>query len=313
MNLRINDFSLDDTLAAGQTFCWHALQPGVWRGWIQDQPVLLRAVDSERKLEVIADHLAEDSVAAYLGLNRDPFTALAACLNDQPLRTAVEATRGLRCIHDPWWECTANFICSSLKQIPHIRRINATLRRRFGTAAARHEQRVIERVAGPCRSWADGGNRFPSAARLAELSEADLRDCGLGYRARHLHRAARMVASGEFDPAALFTLNTSDATKLFCTLPGVGEKVAHCVLIYALHRWDAFPLDVWMIRVMHRTYFPRRRRAPQAAEIHRKSVRLFGPLRGLAQVHLFHHARMNGVASASVASTPKQKQKSRDA
>ncbi|MEY2480424.1 MAG: N-glycosylase/DNA lyase [Verrucomicrobiota bacterium] len=189
---------------------------------------------------------------------------------------AREFCRGLRIIRQPEWECLATFICSSMKQVAHIRQISHALRERFG-----EEQKIdIHAV-----------YTFPSAKRLAKCSEKDLRDCALGYRAKNLLATARLVARGDVDLAKLSALSDVDLRTALCALPGVGAKVANCVMLFAYERLRAFPIDVWIERALREKYFSRARKL-NAARLRTFTEEYFGEHGGYAQQYLFHHTRM---------------------
>jgi N-glycosylase/DNA lyase len=122
------------------------------------------------------------------------------------------------------------------------------------------------------------------------LDEADLRACALGYRARNLLGTARMIAAGEVDLNAIRAMPDDAARAELCRLPGVGEKVANCVLLFAYERVRAFPIDVWIERVLRENYF-RGKRKVTAGRLREFSRDYFGEFGGYAQQYLFHHAR----------------------
>ena len=191
------------------------------------------------------------------------------------MNEARDFCRGLRIIRQPKWECLATFICSSMKQVAHIRQISLALRRRFG------ERRKI-------------GSRFaytfPPARRIARASENDLRECALGYRARNLLMTARLVSSGRAGLEAWSALPDADLREKLCALPGVGMKVANCVMLFAYERRRAFPIDVWIERVLKQQYFPRRKKVTNS-RLREFAETYFGEHGGYAQQYLFHHAR----------------------
>ncbi len=133
-------------------------------------------------------------------------------------------------------------------------------------------------------------NSYPTAERLAGLREEDLRACALGYRARNLLKTARMAAAGEVDLEAIRAMADDAARAELCRLAGVGEKVANCVLLFAYERVRAFPIDVWIERVLREHYF-RGKRKVTAARMRDFSRSYFGEFGGYAQQYLFHHAR----------------------
>jgi N-glycosylase/DNA lyase len=182
----------------------------------------------------------------------------------------------LRIIRQPKWECLATFICSSMKQVAHIRQISKALRERFGVA------RKIDNYVV---------HTFPSAARLAKSSERELRKCALGYRAKNLLATARLVSSGAIDLEASSALSDVDLRKKLCELPGVGAKIANCVMLFAYERLRAFPIDVWIERVLREKYFPRTKKVT-AQRLREFCETHFGEHGGYAQQYLFHHARI---------------------
>lgn len=272
--LRIDapDFDLHACLESGQTFAWHLLPDRSWQGWIGDTPCHLR---QEGRTLHAEGPVNETQLRDYFHLD-ERWNGLLAGLpaEDTAVQQARHDCRGLRLIRDPWWPCTANFICSSLKQIPQIRKIHWQLRKAFGP---------------PGPTWPHCA--FPTPAQIAAAPESLLRAAGLGYRARHLHRAAHMICAGDFDFDTLDALSTSEAAEALTRLPGVGDKVAHCILLYAGARYDAFPLDVWMIRLLRQHYTRPGRRLRHPRDLHRFGERHLGPLRGLAQLFLFHQGR----------------------
>ena len=131
---------------------------------------------------------------------------------------------------------------------------------------------------------------YPSPQRLAAATEKQLRDCKLGFRARNLVGSARMIAEGKVDLERIATMDDDEALAELCKLPGVGAKVANCVLLFAYGRLRAFPIDVWIERVLREIYFKGRRKVT-AKRLRQFSQEYFGPYGGYAQQYLFHHAR----------------------
>jgi N-glycosylase/DNA lyase len=215
------------------------------------------------------------TVARYFALDHPLAEICASFPNDPIMDAARKSCRGLRIIRQPKWECLATFICSSMKQVAHIRQISKALREGFGVP-----RRIDRHVA----------HTFPSARRLAESSESELRKCALGYRAKNLLASARLVGSGEADLDAWSALSDADLRKKLCALPGVGAKVANCVMLFAYQRLRAFPIDVWIERVLRERYFPRRKKVT-AQRLRVFSETYFGDHCGYAQQYLFHYAR----------------------
>src|SRR5436189_3656517 len=184
------DFDLAMTLDSGQVFHWEKIGVG-FVGAIADYAVYVEhnddlleggapATPGSRELAP----LVAGMVKHYFALDH-PLGEICASFPDDPVMNAARLfCRGLRIIRQPKWECLATFICSSMKQVAHIRQISKKLRARFSEAGKIGESIVYD---------------FPSAERIAESSEKELRECGLGYRANNLLRTARLVSSGEAD------------------------------------------------------------------------------------------------------------------
>jgi len=266
---------LDSTLTGGQSFCWYPAANGRWRGWIGECPCLVWT-EADR-LWAEGPGLTMTVVRHYFGLDVPVNEIFATFPVDPWLERARAFAPGLRILRQEPWETLCNFICSSLKQIVQIQQINHDLRCAFG------------------EDLGEGRHAFPSARRLAEISEMELRACRLGFRARHLFVAARQIARGEISLERIATLPTEQAREELMRLRGVGAKVANCILLFAYGRAEAFPIDVWVERVLRRLYFHNRARV-SPDRMRRFADRHFGPSRGYAQQFLFHWIRKDPTA-----------------
>ena len=169
----------------------------------------------------------------------------------------------------------STFITSAQKAVPHIAQISHTLRTRYGHKASYPGGVLFQ---------------YPTPETIGRLEEADLRACALGYRAKNLLKTARMIANGTVDLDAISDLSDAEAREALCQLAGVGPKVANCVLLFGYERLSAFPIDVWIERVLRTLYFARKRRVT-ARRLREFADSYFGPNGGYAQQYLFHHAR----------------------
>ena len=267
------DFDLARTLDSGQVFHWEKCGDG-YTGTIGLEGVY---VEQRGKRLSFAGTTAE-VIENYFALDHRLAEICRSFPNDPAMRAARDFCRGLRIMRQPRWECLATFITSSMKQVAHIRQISRTLRTRYGQ---RH--RVIN-----CEA-----NSFPSPSRVAKLTEQDLQACALGYRAKNLLATARLVASGKADLEQWKELTDGALRAALCELPGVGAKVANCVMLFAYERLRAFPIDVWIERVLKQEYFPRKRKVTEV-QLRVFCEDYFGQHGGYAQQYLFHHARKGG-------------------
>jgi N-glycosylase/DNA lyase len=275
------DFDLALTLDSGQTFHWESLGTG-FVGAIGEQAVYLEQWGNVLKVREGGPPsptgrrpVLPGVVARYFSLDHPLKKICTSFPNDSAMQSAAQFCRGLRIMRQPRWECLATFITSSMKQVAHIRQISGALRQRYGRQAMIYGSHVYA---------------FPDAQRLAQATEKELRECALGYRAKNLLATARLVASGEVNLDALGRLPDDELRAQLCALPGVGAKVANCVMLFAYERLRAFPIDVWVERVLREKYFPGRRKLT-ARTLREFTVRHFGEHGGYAQQYLFHHAR----------------------
>jgi len=211
----------------------------------------------------------------YLELNVNLSSVQQSFPADEHMKRAVTECRGLRLLKQEPWECLASFILSSTKQIVQIQQIVALLCERFGQ---------------PVRSpRAETWFSFPSIDRIAALSEAELRCCKMGFRAPYLKGTAEMILRGEVNLESVRTMDLATARAELMRFPGVGRKIADCVLLFAYGFQQAFPVDVWVLKAIKQLYFPRRR--PNGKKILRFTESYFGPNAGYAQQYIFHYMR----------------------
>lgn len=275
--LPVQDYDLGATLSSGQVFNWEQNEDG-WTGVVAGRWVKLTA--SARGIHAQAAEPQSDWTWLSTFLQTD--VNLAATLatfpaDDKHLQAAVRTCRGLRLLRQDPWECLASFILSSTKQIVQIRQIVRLLCERYG-------QPVATTTSGTL------AHAFPTAEKIASLSETDLRACKMGFRAPYLLAAAQRVAAGEIDLSRLGSLRIAEAQKELLRFNGVGEKIADCVLLFAYGFPDAFPVDVWVQRVLTQYYFRNRRVRPE--RLRRFIATHFGPNSGYCQQYLFHHIRL---------------------
>jgi N-glycosylase/DNA lyase len=275
-------FDLEKTLNSGQVFHWEKFEDGFVGSigehavYVQQQGDFLKVGSGGTRQQGRQAHGVTGIVARYFALDHPLAEICDSFPKDPVMNAARNFCHGLRIIRQPKWECLATFICSSMKQVAHIRQISLALRRSFGEQRTINDQVIYS---------------FPSAARLAQTSEKDLLDCKLGYRARNVRRTAQLVGSGQADLETWSALSDIDLRRQLCALPGVGPKIANCVMLFAYERLRAFPIDVWIDRVLRERYFARRKKT-SAQRLREFTESYFGEHGGYAQQYLFHHARM---------------------
>lgn len=280
--LPARDYDLAATLDSGQVFRWRQ-RGDSWVGIIGKNRVWLRQENDGIRAEAEAPVENWDWLHEFLQTDIELEKILSTFPDDGPMNNAVAACHGLRILRQKPWECLASFILSATKQIVQIRQIVAELCECFGDRLAPRPAWAQEDIP------ADLFYAFPSPEKIAGLTETQLRNCKMGFRAPNLLGAARQIAEGKLDLNRLRHLPYREAQTELMKLRGVGEKIGDCVLLFAYGFDSAFPVDVWIERALQTLYFPRRR-VNEKKLLHFAATH-FGPHAGYAQQYLFHYMR----------------------
>jgi N-glycosylase/DNA lyase len=269
---------LAEWLDGGQAFRWNRLADGCFEGGWDSYHVRVRLRPGSGMPEFSAPAYADpagiaQALQSYLSGPPADEDALP-WRSDPHLAACLAACPGLRILRQPFGETLLGFVCSATKQIVQIKRMLELL-------ALRHGRPVATAIPG---SW----HRLPDWEELALISEAQLRECGLGFRARHVAGIARFLAASPGWLAATEHAPYEEAKARLLELPGVGEKVADCVLLFGAGRLEAFPVDTWIVKAMERRYRLVGWKPAQIAHFGRVH---FGAQAGLAQQFLFAYER----------------------
>ena len=256
----IDTLSVPLTLDCGQAFRWSEKSHGIWHG-----VAFGKAVDISQKENslIISGDICEGDEkiwANYFDLGRDYSSICENLKNDSHLKTAIESYPGIRILRQDSWEALCSFIISQNNNIPRIKGIIERLCTHFG------------------EDLGNGDFSFPSAEKLASLTVEDLAPLRSGFRAKYIIDAAQKVTNGEVDLEKLSHCDIDEAREELIKIKGVGAKVTECTLLYGCGRVDAFPVDVWVRRIMQELY-------PEGLPECTKDVE------GIAQQYLFHWRR----------------------
>ncbi len=264
--LTTDDFDLKKIFECGQCFRWNENPDGSFTGVARGRAARIRGGGGKFFITGSEDDV-RDVWHGYFDLDRDYRALRESVCIDGYMRAASDFGAGIRILNQDRWETLCSFIISQCNNIHRIKRIVEELCRRFGEPVE-----------------FDGGifYTFPDAGKIAPLSPADLAPLRCGYRAPYILAAARAVASGELDLEALSKTDLVTAKKALTALPGVGEKVANCAILFSLRIGSAFPVDVWMRKALAQHY-------PDGFD-----PAVFGENAGLAQQYIFYFQRENG-------------------
>lgn len=280
---------LAELLDGGQAFRWNRLDAGYFEGSWGIHQVRARLAPGSGTLQFTAPAhtnlvVTAEALQAYLAGPEADEDALP-WRSDPHLAACLAACPGLRILRQPFGETLLGFVCSATKQIVQIKRMLELLAVRHGRAPAPIP--ASRSPTGTAPAW----HRLPTWEELAFVSEAELRACGLGFRARHVAGIARRLATEPGWLAATEHAPYPEAKTRLLELPGVGEKVADCVLLFGAGRLEAFPVDTWIIKAMARRYGLAGWKPAQVAHFGRVH---FGAQAGLAQQYLFAYERAAG-------------------
>lgn len=228
--MAIKDFNIKKNADSGQAFRITEIISGKWR-FVAGNKVLY--LDETNPL------IPEGFWTEYFDLAEDYEKFRNAIpKEDEFLTKAAEYGEGIRILRQDPWEMLITFIISQRKNIPAIKSSVEAICSRYGS--------LIEGDAGV--------HAFPSPEQLVAATEDELRACSLGYRVPYIMKAARMVCEGGIDLEALNAAEDEELMEKLLSVPGVGPKVANCVRLFGYHRIDAFPVDVWIARVIEEQY-----------------------------------------------------------
>ena len=227
----------------------------------------------------ILDQDIKEVVRFYFDLDRNYEEIKMQLSNiDKYLKTSVEYGKGIRILNQDLWETIISFIISANNNIPRIKGIIERISKEYGTEIEWNGEKYYT---------------FPTPEQLGKATVEDLRSLGTGFRDIRIYETTQKVLSGEFNLKEVQKKDTLSAREELLTLSGVGTKVADCILLFStLKRFDVFPIDVWVRRVMNELYI----KNEDETKVNKKDImkianEKFGNLEGLAQQYLFYWKR----------------------
>jgi N-glycosylase/DNA lyase len=271
----VQNFNIEQTLECGQCFNYDKINE--WEYVIIARGKMLHIKQEEDTVYFMNVNKQEDTEfwIEYLDLNRDYFEINTFLLKQKGfLNDAVTKKYGLRILNQEFHESLLGFIISQNKAIPHIRKI----------------VRIISERYGECVGELGGKSyySFPGVDKLSRITVDEFRECKTGFRAPYLYDAVLHLKNGNLNDKELSTLPIEEARSRLLEIKGVGNKIADCVLLYGLNFREAFPVDVWIKRIMEEVYFKKEVSIEQIQEFAEKK---FGQYGGYAQQYLFYYGR----------------------
>ena len=273
--LNNNAINVENSINSGQVFLWRK-NGDYWYG-VNGHDIL--RIDNS------------GSIKSYQNTETDFFRKkdnmeqiIKSISKDNITRKAVKKYFGLRILKQDPFQCLISFIVSSNSNIQKIKTNLENISRKFGTKVEFENQEFF---------------LFPKPKKLSKVSINEIRNCGVGYRAEFIKEAANIIFSKKIDFESLKKSNYFETKENICSIPGVGNKVADCIMLFSLNKLEAFPLDRWMIRILEKYFFNKFQLETKTITkkqydiLHEKIVNHFGPYAGYAQQFLFKMEREN--------------------
>lgn len=277
-----NSFELKDIFECGQCFRWNEEEDGSYTGVIKDGIINVKKENEDIVFLGICNKDIKEVIYEYFDLNKDYERIKEKLSNiDEYLKTSVEYGKGIRILNQDLWETIISFIISANNNIPRIKGIIERLSKKYGNEIEWNWKKYYT---------------FPSCEQLKDVTVQEYRNLGLGFRDVRLYETTQMILNKEVDLEKLENNpNTQEVRNELLKLSGVGPKVADCILLFSdLKRFDVFPIDVWVRRVMNDLYI----KEPDETKVSKSKIEKiaeekFGKLKGLAQQYLFYWRREN--------------------
>ncbi len=293
-----NSFELKDIFECGQCFRWNEQEDGSYIGIIKNGVIqvkkekkICKEMNGEKEInktkEIITftgkcDGNFKEIVEEYFDLNRDYEKIKKQLENiDEYLKTSIEYGKGIRILNQDLWETIISFIISANNNIPRIKGIIERISQKYGNKIEWNGKKYYT---------------FPTPEQLKDVTVQEFRNLGLGFRDIRLYETTQMILNKEVDLEKLRkNPNTQEVRNELLKLSGVGPKVADCILLFSdLKRFDVFPIDVWVRRVMNDLYIKESNESKVSkTKIEKLAEEKFGDLKGLAQQYLFYWRREN--------------------
>ena len=273
-------FELKDIFECGQCFRWNIQEDGSYTGVFRNNVLNVKKHKNQIIFQGVCEKDIKETVEKYFDLNRD-YEEIKSKLAkiDNNMKTSIEYGKGIRILNQDLWETIISFIISANNNIPRIKGIIERLSEKYGNEIEYNGQKYYT---------------FPSPEQLKNVTVEEYRKLGLGFRDVRLYETTKMILNKKVDLIKMKNNpNTTKVREELLSLSGVGPKVADCILLFSdLKRFEVFPIDVWVRRVMNDLYIKQEdENKVSKKQIEKIAEEKFGDLAGLAQQYLFYWRR----------------------
>ena len=276
----IDSFELKNIFDCGQCFRWNEQQDGSYTGVFGENVLNVNKIGNKVVFKGICKEGIKETVEKYFDLNRD-YQKIKSKLEkiDENMKKSIEYGQGIRILNQDLWETIISFIISANNNIPRIKGIIERLSKKYGKEIEWNDTKYYT---------------FPTAKDLKDVTVQEYRELGLGFRDIRLYETTQMILDKKVDLEGMKNNpNTMEVREQLLSLSGVGPKVADCILLFSdLKRFEVFPIDVWVRRVMNDLYIHNEDETKvNKKQIEKIAQEKFGDLAGLAQQYLFYWRR----------------------
>lgn len=274
-----DSFNLKHIFECGQCFRWNKEEDGSYTGVFKNSVLNVKAENGKIIFKGICNENIKDIVIDYFDLDTD-YGKIKEELKkvDKYLEESINFGSGIRILNQDLWEMLISFIISANNNIPRIKGIIEKMSKKYGKEIIYNKKTYYT---------------FPTAQELSKASIEDLRSLGLGFRDKRIYETTQKIKNNEFNLEQIKEIkDTNLIREKLETLPGVGPKVADCILLFGLKRFEVFPIDVWVRRVMNDLYIKKEDETKvNKKEIEELAKTKYKNLAGIAQQYLFYWRR----------------------
>lgn len=272
------DFNLTHIFDCGQCFRWNKENDGSYTGVVKNKVINV----VQDKCNLIFDNMNYDDYESilknYFDIDTDYSEIKKSIKLDDIMNTAIEFGQGIRILNQDEWEIMISFMISANNRIPMIKKVIENISRTFGNYICTYRGREYY--------------SFPTAEKLSESPLELIKECKAGFRSERIKEAATRFVIEKEIVYDLKNRTYDEGLEYLKTYKGIGDKVANCILLFSMKKFDTFPVDVWVRRVMQTLYVDKN---ANDKEIRKFAENKFGKLSGYAQQYLFYYARENGI------------------
>lgn len=278
-------FCMKHIFECGQCFRWNKEDDGSYTGVIKDAVLNVNQIDNTIIFKGISEKDLKDIVIEYFDLNHN-YEELKENLSkiDDFMKESIEFGEGIRILNQDLWECIISFIISANNNIPRIKKIIDAISKKYGKKVVWNNKEFY---------------LFPTVEELSKATVEELRSLGTGFRDKRIYDTTQKIYNKEINLEEIKNMQDSkEIEEELLKLDGVGPKVANCIMLFSLKRYDVFPIDVWVRRVMNDLYIHKENEEQvNKKELQNLANEKYKDLAGIAQQYLFYWRREDGTSA----------------